>query len=231
MFNVGLIWNPKHSLEIFESSLFMITEHSYEYLGEKTEYGGQQYILKIKYTSKVPGLKLNPVMMKHPRYKRFKEPNCMALFFAKNESGSDSHELIIDTRTTLYCDIVDYVRPLDSTNLSVDDIIQRQRIYWHFCEQLASVNADNLYMKETTDGKYSLSFEHGGELSVNKMSFDETSGVLTFDMTKLINCIVCCAAYGKRYEVPKTLKDIKINCEIIDERDSLPACMQDEMDE
>ena len=171
MFNVNLKWNPDHIIKIFKNSLFDIVNYSYEFLDE-------HYILKIKYTSTL-GLSIKPVMVKHPRHVR----NCMALFFT--EMNTD--ELIIDTRTTNYCDFVDYIKPHHN------DVIQRQEKYWEWLQYFHPYVVD-FSIHEKTD-TYILSVTHGADVII---AYDNQ-----FTITKLNLRSYELMAYVKDFEIPK----------------------------
>lgn len=93
MFNVYLVWNLDYILKIFKSSLFDIITYNYEFIEN-------HYILTIKYTSKIVGLKLNPVMVKHPRYST---ERCMALFFITGDSMNEYNQQNRNNRLLRFC--------------------------------------------------------------------------------------------------------------------------------
>lgn len=188
MFNIYLVWNLNHILKIFKSSFFDIITYSYDFIEDK------KYILKIKYKSKITGLKLNPVMVDHPRY----SSKCMALFFIPDGSSIPDiedtiHELVIDTRLVDYCDFVNYIQPIDNIN-DINNIIQRQEKYWRWFQYFSKYVVD-FSIKETEE-KYLISLTHGvdTEISLNDSTFNITKRNLRF--MELM-------AYVKEYEIPK----------------------------
>ncbi len=179
MFNVYLIWNLEYILKIFETSLFNITDYQYQFLED------EHFIIKITYTSKIPNLKINPLMVNHPRHTTNR---CTALFF--KESNELTNELIIDTRKTDYCDFVDYIKPID---LNTNDIIQRQQKYWALY-QYFNKYVINFSIKESED-KYIISLTHGADV---KITYDHR-----FNITKLNLRYIELIAYVKEYEIPQ----------------------------
>ncbi len=179
MFNVYLLWNPDYIIKIFKSSLFDITSYKYEFLENS------HFILNIKYTPATSGLKINPIMVDHPRYKNGR---CMALFFIEDDS---MNELIIDTRTTDYCDFIDYIRPLN--NLICHDLIQRQEKYWCWLQYFNKYVVD-FYIKEE-ENTYLISLTHGADVEI---LYDNQ-----FNITKFNYRWVELMAYVKEYEIPK----------------------------
>ncbi len=185
MFNIYLVWNLNHILKIFKASFFDIITYSYDFIEDK------KYLLKIKYKSQIPGLKIDPVMVDHPRY----SSKCMALFFMADTE--DIHELVIDTRIVDYCDFVDYIQPIninDINDIQPINIIQRQEKYWRWFQYFSKYVVD-FSIKETEE-KYLITLMHGMdvEISLNDTSFNITKKNLRF--MELM-------AYVKEYEIPK----------------------------
>lgn len=191
MFNVYLIWNKNYILQIFKSSLFDIITYSYDFLENK------HYILKIKYKLQLSGLKLNPVMVNHPRYSSTGE-RCMALFFM--HAVDSINELVIDTRMVDYCDFVDYIHPINNIN-NVDDIIQRQGKYWRWFQYFNHYVVD-FSIKELKE-TYLISLTHGMDINI-------TCNDSNFNITKRNFRMMELMAYGKDYEIPK-VEDIIVN--------------------
>ena len=159
-------------------------------------------------------------MMPNPRSLKCPQPTCMAIFFAKDDTAvADAiHELVIDTLTTHYFDLMDYIKPSDDSLLMADDLIARQLTWWIWSQKLAPHGVSCLHVREIDDRQYRLSFEHGAELSIKGYSFDDR--IVVFEMTKRINCCVNEVAYRKHYEIPNSINDIQIHCEIIDRKDT-----------
>ncbi|MEK7431885.1 MAG: hypothetical protein AABZ74_02030 [Cyanobacteriota bacterium] len=195
MFNVYLVWNPDYIIKNFKSSLFDTVSHHYEFLEESN------FILKITYTSKIPGLKINPVSVQHPRH----NGNCLALFLMKGDELTN--ELIIDTRTTNYCDFVDYIRPTDgsiSTTVSTDavDFIQRQEKYWRWAQYFNKYVVD--FSIKELENTYLISLTHGADV---KIAYDVNEE--HFKITKFNYRCIELMAYIKEYELPK-MENIKV---------------------
>jgi hypothetical protein len=188
MFNVFLLWNPGYIKEIFKSSLFDIINYKHKNLDD-ANYNSKHYILKIKYTSKI-GLSINPVIVKHPRYKS----PCMALFFTND---NNNNELIIDTRTTDYCDFVDYIQP----HINNIDLIQRQEKYWQWLQYFNQYVVD-FSMKET-ENNYIISLTHGMDVIITFENNQFTVNKLNLRYMELM-------AYVKSYKIPK-LENIIVN--------------------
>lgn len=187
MFNVYLVWNPDHVIKNFKSSLFDIVSHQYEFLEERN------FILKIAYTSKIPGLKINPVIVQHPRH----NGNCMALFLI--ESDELTNELVIDTRTTNYCDFVDYIRPADA---NATDFIQRQEKYWRWLQHFNKYVVD--FSIKELENTYLISLTHGMDVAIEYDTNEEH-----FKITKFNYRWLELMAYIKDYEIPK-MENIKV---------------------
>lgn len=189
MFNVYLVWNPDYIIKIFKNSLFDIVSHHYEYI-EKN------FILKITYTSKIPGLKLNPIIVQHPRH----NSKCTALFFMEDvENPLTGHELIIDTRTTDYCDFVDYIRVENGLSAINFDFIQRQEKYWRWLQYFNKYVVD--FSIKELENTYLISLTHGADVDI---VYDEQ-----FKITKFNYRFVELIAYIKEYEIPK-IENIRV---------------------
>lgn len=215
MFLVFLAWNPDYPLRMLQDcDVFTLVDHTHEHLDTDKSESQRNYILRMKYTSKIYNLMMKPVMMTNLRRLEQQEQSCMAIFFEKTNDVDTVQELIIDTRTIKFCDIVNYIQPIDSVNLTADDLIMRQQKHWDFTNELLRHNISGLQMNELDNGKYLMSMEHGAGLTVRKVSSNEK--IVTMDIVKTINCTVRGSAYIENYEVPNTVEDIQIQCEIID---------------
>jgi hypothetical protein len=186
MFNVYLVWNPDYIIKIFKNSLFDIVSHHYEYIDKN-------FILKITYTSKIPGLKLNPIIVQHPRH----NSKCTALFFM--EGHELINELIIDTRTTDYCDFVDYIRPVENGLSDFNNFIQRQEKYWRWLQYFNKYVVD--FSIKELNKTYLISLMHGKDVEI---VYDEH-----FKITKFNYRFYELMAYIKEYEIPK-IENIRV---------------------
>lgn len=162
-------------------------------------------------------MKLNPVMMPYLRISKLSKDKkiCMALFFMKDSSSSDIHELIIDTRLVYYCDFVDYIVPELTKELLVDDLIERQNVFWHFYSKLTPYKLDLIKFHESTNNKYKLCIQHGLSVNIDSVSYDKET-YMEFNITQYLNKIVAAVAYHVEYEIPNTIKDIVINSNTIE---------------
>jgi len=188
--------------------LFTIVEHTYGYLDANKPENERNFIVWIKYTSKVPGLKIKPVMMKNPSCKKNSKPTCMAFFFDKSEDIT--HELIIDTRTTIACDFVRYINYPGGSTITVDDLIERQHKHWRFSQELLLYGISSS-IKEGSNGKYIMSLKHGSGIIILEISSDDR--VVTFKIVNTNSCCNCAVTSIKEHEISKTVQDIQVYCD------------------
>lgn len=152
MFNVYLRWNHNYPLETLQGyPLINIVDFNQEYFERPSvppelKDFERDFILTVRYTSKIPDLQFRPYIESDPKDLRRK---CYVLSFApdvevptvkkskkKQKEPSTEvpeliRELVISTRDVTHFAIMDYIRPSVPTT-SVSDLIRRQELFWKF---------------------------------------------------------------------------------------------------